>query len=138
MSNVLLDTNILLYAIDEESKYFNSVQNLINDDSMKFFITSKNISEFLSVITRIPNSGISINEALHVVEKFKTVFTVLYPTEKSNSIFLELLKKYSPLGLKIHDYEIISIALSHKIKSIATVNKKDFESIEEIELIPIL
>jgi len=63
MSNVLLDTNILLYAIDEESKYFKSVQNFLNDDSMKFFITSKNISEFLSVITRIPNSGISINEA---------------------------------------------------------------------------
>jgi len=62
----------------------------------------------------------------------------LYPAEKSNSIFLELLKKYTPHGLKIHDYEIISIALSHKIKSIATVNKKDFEDIEEIKLVSIL
>lgn len=62
----------------------------------------------------------------------------MYPAEKSNSIFLELLKKYTPHGLKIHDYEIISIALSHKIKSIATVNKKDFEGIEEIKLVSIL
>ncbi|MGD8778564.1 MAG: PIN domain-containing protein [Ignavibacteria bacterium] len=93
MSNILLDTNILLYAIDEESKYFNSVHELLNDDSMKFFITSKNISEFLSVITRIPSTGISIKEALIVADKFKTVFTVLYPTEKSYTIFLDCREK---------------------------------------------
>ena len=60
MNNVLLDTNLLIYAIDEESKYFHSVQNLLNDDTNKFFITSKNISEFLSVVTRFPNTSITI------------------------------------------------------------------------------
>ncbi|MCF8259419.1 MAG: hypothetical protein K9J12_01480 [Melioribacteraceae bacterium] len=60
MSNVLLDANILLYAIDEESKYFNSVQDILSDDSIKFFITSKNISEFLSVINNpIPITRLS-------------------------------------------------------------------------------
>jgi len=50
---------------------------------------------------------------------------------------IDLLKKYKPHGLKIHDYEIISIALSNKIKNIATINKKDFERIEEIKLVQI-
>ncbi|MBI1939499.1 MAG: PIN domain-containing protein [Ignavibacteriales bacterium] len=134
MNSVLLDTNILLYSIDEESKYFKSVQELLTDNSINFFTTSKNISEFISVVTRLPNSSISTREALRIIEDFKNNFTILYPTEASSIIFYELLNKYSPHGLKIHDYEIISIALSNKIKSIATFNKKDFADIEEIEL----
>ncbi len=135
MNNVLFDTNLLLYAIDEDSKYFNSVQELLNDNSLNLYTTSKNISEFLSVITRIPNSSISIKEALSIVEEFQSTFKILYPTEKSFAIFINLLNKYTPSGLKIHDYEIISIALSNKIKNIATVNQKDFSGIEEIKLV---
>lgn len=137
MNNVLLDTNILLYAIDEESKYFKSVQRLLNTDTINFFTTSKNISEFLSVITRIPNSSISVEKALFILNDFQNSFRILYPTEESNVIFIDLLKKYTPHGLKIHDYEIVSIALSNKIKNIATINKKDFERIEEIKLVTI-
>lgn len=137
MNNVLLDTNILLYAIDEESKYYKIVHRLLNSDTLNFFTTSKNISEFLSVITRIPNSSISVEKALVVVNDFQNTFRILYPTEESNVIFIELLKKYTPHGLLIHDYEIVSIALSNKIKNIATINKKDFERIEEIKLVSI-
>lgn len=137
MSNVLLDTNILLYAIDEESKYFKSVQRLLNTDTFNFSTTSKNISEFLAVITRIPNSSISVEKALNILNDFQNSFRILYPTEESNVIFIDLLKKYTPHGLKIHDYEIISIALSNKIKNIATINKKDFERIEEIKLVSV-
>lgn len=137
MNDVLLDTNILLYAIDEQSKYFKSVQRLLSADKINFFTTSKNISEFLSVITRIPNSSISVEKALFIVKDFQYSFRILYPTEESNVIFIDLLKKYSPHGLKIHDYEIVSIALSNKIKNIATINKKDFERIEEIKLVTI-
>ena len=137
MNEVLFDTNLLLYAIDEDSKYFKPVQELINDDSLKLYTTSKNISEFLSVITRIPNSEIAVHEAVNLVEDFVSIFTILYPTEKSHLIFIDLLKKYSPRGLKIHDYEIISIALSNKIKRIATINKKDFSGIEEIQLVSV-
>ncbi|HMN47757.1 MAG TPA: type II toxin-antitoxin system VapC family toxin [Ignavibacteriaceae bacterium] len=135
MNNVLFDTNLLLYAIDEDSKYFNSVQELLNDNSLNLYTTSKNISEFLSVITRIPNSSISIKEALSIVEEFQSTFKILYPTEKSFAIFINLLNKYTSSGLKIHDYEIISIALSNKIKNIATVDQKDFSGIEEIKLV---
>jgi predicted nucleic acid-binding protein len=137
MNNVLLDTNILLYAIDEESKYFKSVQGLLNTETINFYTTSKNLSEFLSVVTRIPNSSITMEKALFILNDFHNSFEILYPTEESNIIFIDLLKKYTPRGLKIHDFEIISIALSNNITSIATINKKDFEHIEEIKLVSI-
>jgi len=58
MNNLLLDTNVLIYAIDEDSKYFHSVQRLLYSDNVKLFTTSKNISEFLAVVTRLPNTSI--------------------------------------------------------------------------------
>ena len=58
MNNILLDTNLLIYAIDEDSKYYNSVQKILDNESNNLFTTSKNISEFLSVITRYPNKSI--------------------------------------------------------------------------------
>ena len=117
MNNILIDTNLLIYAIDEDSKYYNSVHMILDDVSNNLFTTSKNISEFLSVITRYPGKSISIKDALIVIKEFESIFTVLHPSEESNLIFIDLLKKYSPHGLKIHDYEIISIALSYKIRS---------------------
>ncbi|MBZ0181869.1 MAG: PIN domain-containing protein [Melioribacteraceae bacterium] len=67
MTNVLVDTNILLYAIEEDSKYFIEVQSFLNNKAFNFFTTSKNISEFLSVITRIPKNAFPINEALQIM-----------------------------------------------------------------------
>lgn len=132
---MLLDTNVLIYAIDEDSKYFHSVQKLLYSDNTKLFTTSKNITEFLAVVTRLPNASISTSEALKITDDFQATFTVLYPDEKSNLVFRKLLKKYLPQGLKIHDYEIVSIALASNIKKIATFNQKDFSAIDEIELI---
>lgn len=101
---------------------------------LELYTTSKNLSEFLAVITRIPKNSISIEEALLVIKDFMSISTVLYPTERSFSIFEDLLQKYKPIGLKIHDFEILSIGLANQINTIATFNVKDFEEISEINL----
>ena len=134
---VLLDTNILTYAIDEDSKYFEVVRGLLNDNSFEFCTTFKNLSEFLSVVTRAPNASMSVQDALQAVEDFRSYLKILYPTEESLDLFVDLVRRYSPGGLKIHGHEIASIALSNKIPLIATLNKKDFAGIEEITLVPI-
>ncbi|UJS16356.1 MAG: type II toxin-antitoxin system VapC family toxin [Candidatus Jettenia sp.] len=136
MSKVLLDTNVLIYSIDKESKYFQKAQQLISDINIELFTTSKNLIEFLTVITRIPGNSISLEDALTVIQDFKTITTILYPTEKSYTIFTDLLKKYKPTGLQIHDFEIISIGFASQINTIATFNSKDFEKVEEVNLYP--
>ncbi len=138
MSKILIDTNVLIYSIDEDSKYFEIVHELFSQSNVELFITSKNISEFLSVMTRIPKSPLTIENALIVAEDFIKMFQVLYPTEKSYSIFLTLIQKYQPHGLQIHDFEIISIGLANRINTLATFNKKDFEKVKEIELFSFL
>ena len=133
MNKILLDTNVLIYSIDEDSKYFEKAHQIFSEE-LELYTTSKNLSEFLSVVTRIPQNRLSIKDALLVLEDFINVMTILYPNEESIIQFKKILEKYEPSGLQIHDYEILSIALSNQITTIATFNEKDFRKVKEIKL----
>lgn len=69
-----------------------------------------------------------------VIEDFTNAITILYPDAESFLLFKDLLQKYQPIGLQIHDYEILSIGLSNQITTIATFNEKDFNKVKEINL----
>jgi predicted nucleic acid-binding protein len=135
MNKVLVDTNILVYSIDEDSIFYSKSNDLILSSEYKLYTTSKNLSEFLVVLTRAIEVPVSIEDALTSLEDLIMNLTILYPSYYSYERLKKLLKKYKPKGLKIHDFEIMSIALENKISKIATMNKDDFEDIEEIELI---
>ena len=133
MTKILVDTNILVYTIDEDSRFYSKSHQLL-DSNFDLFTTSKNLSEFLAVVTRGKPISLSIENALAVVKDFSDVFTILYPTESSFVVFKELLQKYKPTGLKVHDFEIVSIGLDNGINQIATADSKDFEGIKEINI----
>lgn len=133
MSKILLDTNVLIYSIDQDSAFYTPARTILDSDH-ELYTTCKNISEFLAVITRAPVISLSMEEALTVVDDFIKVLIVLYPDDLSFTIFQKLLRQYQPTGLRIHDVEIASIGLAHHINQIATFNKKDFEGIQEINL----
>ena len=136
MNKVLIDTNILIYSIDEDSNYFKESQNILLNKNNNLYTTSKNITEFLTVIARHPQSSLPIQQAIEIIHDFTNIMTILYPTNHSYQILIELLKKYKPSGLKIHDFEIISIAMAHHILDIATINIKDFRDVTEINIFP--
>ena len=58
---VLVDTNILIYAIDAASQFYERALKFLSNDTLRFFTTSKNISEFLVVLTR--NEEIDLSSA---------------------------------------------------------------------------
>lgn len=134
MSKLLIDTNLLIYTIDQESKYFEKTNALFNNNKYSLYTTSKNLSEFLAVVTRLPYSPLNSNEAIAAVKSFQKLFVTLYPSSESYGIFIDLVKKHDGIGLKIHDIEIVSIAISHEITSIATINKKDLDYITGIDV----
>ena len=56
MNNLLLDTNLLVYAIDIDSSFFSEIQTFLDSEN-KFYVTSKNLSEFIAVVTRFPKGN---------------------------------------------------------------------------------
>jgi predicted nucleic acid-binding protein len=127
MNNLLVDTNILVYSIDEDSIFHEKSQELIINCKYNLFTTSKNLSEFLVVLTRGIIVPVSIKEALISFEDIISNFIILYPSKYSYNRLKELLKKYNPKGLKILDFDIMSISLENGISKLATINKSDFQ-----------
>jgi predicted nucleic acid-binding protein len=137
MNKIIVDINVIVYSIDEDSKFHTISRNLLQNPENILYTTSKNLSEFLVVLTRGLEVPVTIENALEALTNLISSFTILYPSEASFNILQELLLKYKPKGLKIHDFEIISIGLQNGINNIATINAIDFKGISEIEIVPL-
>ena len=134
-NKALVDTNVLVYAIDKDSQFFERSHQFLFNPNYRLYTSTKNLLEFLAVVTRNPNISLTTEDALSSVKDYERVLKILYPSKSTFTKLKELLEKYKPTGLKIHDYEIASISLANKIEQIATFNVKDFEGITEIKLI---
>lgn len=135
MSKLLVDTNVLIYSKDTSSVFHKASINLLNTGSDQLFVASKSLSEYFAVVTRGQVPLLTPSEALNDIQEFVMYFEVLYPSLISYQKLLELIKKYTPKGLKIHDFEIASIALVNGITKIATFNRSDFQQIGETEVV---
>ena len=129
-TKLVLDTNILVYGINEESEYFDKIRKVLDDNRYSFYVTTKTISEFVSVLSKLKKYDIIETELPTILNRFK----ILFPSMKSILIFRKLIEKYKPIGNRVFDIEIVSVMLSKKLKDLFSFNRTDFESIEEIEL----
>lgn len=134
-NKVLLDTNILVYAVDESSDFHIRSWEILNNNNYQFYLSPKNISEFISVVTRSTKPMLSVESAVEIIDTARKNYSVLYPNNSSLDILSNLLKKYKAKGLRVYDLEIISVALANNIETIATFNYKDFDRITEIKTI---
>jgi len=129
-SKVVLDTNILIYALDSGSIHHDFAVKFI-ESHHNCYITTKTVSEFVAVLSKMGLYNVVENE----LGKITSAFTVITPNEKSLDIFKELILKYHPKGNRVYDFEIVSVMLAHGIKKIATINVDDFKDIKEIEIV---
>jgi len=135
MNRILVDTNILIYAIDQDSRFFHQARRILDNSDFDLTTTSKNLSEFLAVVTKPNGYGLSSDIACEILEEITQSLQVLFPNQESLSIFTKLLHAYQPTSLKVHDFEIISIGLAHEVRHFATFNSKDFEPVNEINIV---
>lgn len=73
--------------------------------------------------------------ALEILDEIIQNVEIICSTPGSSAIFIELVHHYKSKGLKIHDFEIISIGLANGINKVATFNVNDFKSVKEISLV---
>ena len=135
MSRLLVDTNILVYGIDEDSKFFDQSRRILDYSDYQLVTTSKNLVEFLTVVTRSSGYALETEDALEILDEIIQGIQIIYPSQDSLAMLLELSRRYQPSGLQIHDFEIISIGLAAGIYDVATFNEKDFKAVNEISLL---
>jgi len=134
MIDIFIDTNILVYALDKQSVFYYKASGLLTNENNNLFITTKNISEYFCVCTKM---NLNRDTIFNFYKDFRKNCTLLFPNDISIKKFETLITKYNPKGNRIFDFEIISVMLASNIRKIATFNKTDFINISEIELINI-
>jgi predicted nucleic acid-binding protein len=130
MNNILIDTNIYLYALNADSAYHSRCCHLLKSD-LNLFTTVKNISEYFAVCTKLK---LDHQIVWSFYDSIKKNVTVLFPNDESLQLLEVLLIKYKPIGNRVFDLEVASVMMNNQIEFLATINSKDFEQINEIKL----
>lgn len=132
MTKVLVDTNLLIYALDSGSSYYSKSMSILANPQYQLYITSKNITEYFAVSSKL---RIPPKQVWNFYKEVKQNVIILYPNDESILRLERMIKKYQPKGNAIFDLEVVATALTAGVKNIATVNLKDFQQIKGIRLL---
>lgn len=129
----LLDTNLIIYAIDSTSpnnQLSTELFKLIKLNLLKAAISQQNILEVENVL--IFKYKVSVSETLSIVEKIlhSFEFRIIAPLQTTYLLHNLILKKVSG---KVFDCFLAATMLDNAINKIITFNTKDFKNIPEIK-----
>ncbi len=125
---MLIDTNILVYAINEDSPKNKLAQKFLRTHKKNLEVAHQNIFEALRVLTHPKfSTPMKPKEAQIAVLAIVKMYRVIIPDYKTHYIAMELIKKHHLLGNRIFDAYLVATALSNNITVIATDNEKDFK-----------
>jgi len=128
---MLIDTNILVYAINADSPKNHLAQLYLQNNITKLVVAHQNIFEALRVLTHPkfanPMTTQNAHEALWAIIE---ACRIVYPNNKTHYLALELISKNNLFGNQIFDAYLAATALSNNITTVATDNIKDFQKFE--------
>ena len=141
-NSILLDTNILVYAINTTSQYHskcNAIRKKAISGELQSCITPQIISEFYAITTdpKRVEHPLTKEEAVGEIENYirsENVIKIL-PRPDSFTRIIDLLKRYNVSRQQIFDLLLVATMLSNNIKRICTYNQNDFILFSEIEVI---
>jgi predicted nucleic acid-binding protein len=125
LEKIILDTNILIEILKGKSVTIKKVESF----EKELCISSINAMELFY--------GAFNKAEIKKLEKFISLFTIIYPDETISYKAMKLVKKYAKShSLDIPDSIIASTSLHYKCE-LFTYNQKDFKFIEDIKLVKI-
>ena len=138
---MLIDTNILLYSVNESSEEFSQVHKFLenrikNNDFLH--ITWINVYEFLRVAThhRIFDRPLTLAEAWSNIVTLidHPHFVILQETPRHSIVIKEIVTELNPVGNFWHDCHIAAILKENGVNEIATCDM-DFRKFGFLKII---
>lgn len=139
VETVFIDTNILVYATDDESPFHAKSLGILKKlmtDGIGFAIAPQIVREYLVVLTR----GLSPDDptrlsALQNVKKFIETFTLLDENNETVARLQTIMENVAVGGKQIHDANIVAVMQANGVKRLLTHNLDDFKIFnKEIEI----
>jgi hypothetical protein len=134
-NSVLLDTNILVYAVNAESDFHDGAVDLLEDQEQRYVLTQQNLVEFFRVVTNPRHTvPMTYTQAINTVRFFSESFLVLQSDALALDITWDLVERYGIEGYTIFDTQLVATGLRHGVTHIAT-HDTDFRRFDEIQVI---
>lgn len=137
---LLLDTNVLVYAHNQDSPLHKKSLSLIKGviaGQFRGVLAQQNLLEFYSIITdkRRIAKPLSPLKAQEIFEDYlKLPFEIIFPSRETIGKLSMLCGKNKIKDGQVFDAYLVATMLSHQIKHIVTANTKDFKMFSEIKV----
>lgn len=126
-NNMLVDTNILVYAINADSPKNKLAQSFLQENINELEVCHQNIFEALRVLTHTKFSNpMKPKEAQAAVLAIVEQCRIIIPNYTTHHLALEWIQEQGLIGNKIFDAYLAATAVSNDVHMIATDNGKDF------------
>lgn len=138
----LLDTNILIYALDPTSSFHPPCDALLERTKTAgagLCVAPQNLAEFYAIVTnarRVPTPR-TPEEALAVVEQFleRPGLELLPVPTDMVARWIALVRQHPVVGGDLFDIQLIATMLGNGITRIYTFNRDDFVRFSKLEVI---
>ena len=133
---MLIDSNILVYAINADSPKYNLAKKFLLENSRNLHIAHQNVLETYRILThpKFPNP-MNPKNAMSSILAVAGSCKILSPNNKTYYLVLELIRLYKPKVNHVFDVYLVATALSNEISLIATDNVRDFKKFRGVKII---
>lgn len=135
---VLLDTNVLLAATDEDRASHHdalAVLNMWPMDGVTLHVSGQVLREYLAVASRpteVNGLGLRMEDALTNMEAVLARTTLVEETAAVADQLRELLRLVDCTGTQVHDANVVATMLTHGIGAVVTEDIGDFGRFDAI------
>ncbi len=136
----IIDTNILVYALDADSPMHATSRALLEEarsGAVALYVTSQILCEFYSIVTnaRRVSRPRSSAEAVTAIADLLTFLHVLPVPAHAVDGWLGLLRRRPVTGGDVFDLQIVATMQANDVSRIYTFNTGDFETFAELAVV---
>lgn len=133
---MLVDTNILIYAINEDSPKHIAAKKFLDENQKILVVSHQVVLEAIRVLTHPKFSRpMASSSAVKSISAIAEACQIITPNQKTYYLTLELIKKFTLGGNRIFDAYLAATAITNGIYTIATDNTRDFKKFSELNII---
>ena len=136
-----IDTNVLIYALNEESSFHDQARKLlasVAENTYFGIVCWQNLTEFYAIVTdkrRFPRPLLPSEAMVEIKKLFEMGIEVIGANQRARAIWSGILKVVMPKGQQVHDTFLAATFLSHGVDILVTENKADFEAIKNLKVL---
>lgn len=132
-AEAFLDTNVLVYAIDSDSPFYQAARRVLDSTQRTYAISAQIIFEFLSLVTNVKRVRSPLPPD-HAHGALRTILArpnlrLLAIDSQAVGKALALASKHKLTGPRVFDTLVAGVMIRYRIPVIITANVKHFQSL---------